>query len=447
MYLMLNRFLMIMLTASLLILGGGINPAEAARHKKHTVQPQPDRFAEIVIEASTGYVLSERNADKVLYPASLSKMMTLYLTFDAIERGALRKNQMVTVSKRAASQEPSSLGLQPGESIRVEDAILAIATKSANDCAVTLAEAVGGSESHFAALMTAKARQLGMTHTHFVNASGLFNPGQVSSARDISILAQSLIHDHPRYYHYFSTDSFTYAGNTYMNHNRLMNIYPGMDGFKTGYVYASGYNLASSAVRNGTRLIGVVFGGKTAGIRNNIMAQLLDRGFASVSNIRVAELAPQQRQHPMPARRTVIVPDPAPDAAEVAADNAPQFNPTGMIVDQGDTETTDGDSHPEKDFVAAFQPRTLNTTPLTTDSGGTGWAIQIGAFASHDAGAKALQFAKTSLRGLIAGVDTIAPLMTSRGMIYRARLSGLARNDATHACRILKGNCLILTDE
>jgi D-alanyl-D-alanine carboxypeptidase len=452
MHLKYKRFLTAVLAVAVLILAG-THPAEAVRHKKHAHVTPPDRFAEIVVEASTGYVLSEKNADKKLYPASLSKMMTLYLTFDAIDRGTLRKNQTIPVSKRAASQEPSSLGLQPGDSIRVEDAILAIATKSANDCAVALAEAVGGSEDRFATLMTARARQLGMRNTHFVNASGLFNPAQVSSARDISILAQALLHDHARDYRYFSTSSFTYKGETFLNHNKLMAQYPGMDGLKTGYVYASGYNLAASAVRNGTRLIGVVFGGRTAGSRNATMAQLLNSGFTGIRQVRVASLV--QQRHPKPLPNAAI-----PDHADIIADNSPDGTSVTAereAVAQGDTDTTDGSDedgdNSRKNFIAALQPQPFTSMPLNTtilssaDTRGSGWAIQIGAFASHDAGEKALHLAKYNLRGIVDGTDSIAPLMTPRGMVYRARLAGLDRNNATQACRILKGNCLVLTVE
>lgn len=431
----------------------GTHDAEAARAKKHTRAPAPDRSAHIVIEASTGYVLNARNPDKQLYPASLTKLMTLYLTFDALEEGRLGKRQRVSVSKRAAAQEPSSLGLRPGETIRVEDAILAIATKSANDCAVVLAEAVGGSEDRFAKLMTMKARQLGMNHTRFVNASGLFKPAQVSTARDMAILSKALIDDHPQYYRYFSTESFTYEGNAYQNHNKLMNSYQGMDGLKTGYVYASGYNLAASAVRSGTRLIGVVFGGKTTRSRNNTMAQLLDRGFADITQIRVASLSPKQKLKPVTAqRKQIVIPD-TPEAADsivtaagsesTSAVQIPQFDAMGLVMDQGDTDIRD-DRLP-KNFLAEFRPRPVDTAATASAARSGDWAIQVGAFASHAAGTKALDFAKKSLRGTVSGTDSIAPLMTNRGMVYRARLSGLAHNDAAQACRILKGNCLVLT--
>jgi D-alanyl-D-alanine carboxypeptidase len=254
----------------------------------------PGLFAEIVIDATTGEVLSQKNADTRLYPASLTKMMTLYLTFEALSQGKLDLCQYVTVSKKAAAQEASALGLKAKDSICVEDAILAITTKSANDCAVVLAEAGGGSEENFARAMNAKACQLGMANTHFVNASGLPDKDHFSTARDMAALSRALLRDYPQYYHYFSAKSFTYRGHAYPNHNKLMNRYQGMDGIKTGYIDASGYNLSASAVRDSTRLIGVVFGGRTARTRDAAMAKLLDQGFASVRKNRVA--APAEKK-------------------------------------------------------------------------------------------------------------------------------------------------------
>lgn len=440
MLLNLRRFFLISLIAALLI---PAHSAQAARHKKHTSRPVVDRFAEIVIDANTGYVFSEKNADKRLYPASLTKMMTLYLTFDALERGTLSKNQRLTVSKHASRQEPSSLALAEGETIRVEDCILGVATKSANDCAVVLAEGIGGSEPRFAAIMTAKARQLGMRNTNFVNASGLFNPLQYSSARDMAILSQALLQDHPRYYRYFSTASFTYHGETHLNHNKLMATYRGMDGLKTGYVYASGYNLAASAVRNNTRLIGVIFGGRTAMSRNKAMAQLLDQAFEDSRGApRVAAARTQQVQ--LAAMGTPTARPPVDEEAPEAG--AQPLSAPGLTVDQGDTDINEPATPVASAPTALFQPQLINTTPIAAQGGA--WAIQIGAFASQDASARALQTARMTLSGAVeGGIDSIAPLMTPRGMIYRARLSGFGRDNATAACRILKGSCLVLAVE
>lgn len=437
-----------MLAVVLSAIGAGTADAAASRKKRHHTYRQPvDRYASVVIEASTGYVLSEKNADKELYPASLTKMMTLYLAFEALSNGRVQKNQRLPVSRRAAAQEPSSLGLAPGENIRLEDAILAIVTKSANDCAVVLAEGVGGSEDRFARAMTAKARQLGMMNSRFVNASGLFHRGQVSTARDMSILAQALIRDYPAYYRYFSVASFSYDGNVYNNHNKLMSSYRGMDGLKTGYVYASGYNLAASAVQNGTRLIGVVFGGRTAKSRNAEMASLLNKGFARLSNVRVATLAEEQKRSKrksVPARPVSEDKTPAIPVMEPDADRSVRQG-----IDQGDTNTGDDKAKVRK-YSGVFRPHTLNTASLAGDgtlfheSRSKDWAVQIGAFTTPAAGIQAMAEAQRALSGKMEGVNTIAPLMTNRGVVYRARLSGLDKGDATQACRILRGSCLVL---
>lgn len=241
-----------------------------------------EKYGAIVIDADTGKVLYQDRADKRLHPASLTKMMTLLMTFDALQSGNLKLNDRVRISKHAASMVPSKLGLEPGSTIKVEDAIYALVTKSANDIAVALAEHLGRTEGNFARMMTRKAHSLGMRGTTFRNASGLHDPQQVTTPRDIAKLSLALIHDYPKYYPYFSTKAFTYQGKTYRNHNRLMSSYDGMDGLKTGYIQPSGFNLAASAVRNDRRLVGVVFGGRTAKSRNSHMHKLLDLGFKSI---------------------------------------------------------------------------------------------------------------------------------------------------------------------
>lgn len=254
----------------------------AKARKKAVPNTENNKYASIIIDASTGTVLSEKNANKVLHPASLTKVMTLMLLFDALENGNVRLNDRIYVSPHAASQQPSKLGLTAGSSIRVEDAILAVVTKSANDMAVAIGEHLAGSESRFAARMTQRAHAIGMTRTNFVNASGLHNPAQVSSARDMATLARYIIVRYPNYYRYFGTKQFTYRGKTMTNHNRLMQSYAGMDGFKTGFINQSGFNLIASARHGNQRLIGVVFGGKTWKSRNDHMASLLDAGFAKM---------------------------------------------------------------------------------------------------------------------------------------------------------------------
>lgn len=256
-----------------------------AATKKSSGNP---KYASIVLDAESGEVLSERYANKKLHPASLTKVMTLLLLFEALENGSVRLNDKIMISSHAASQQPSKLGLQAGSSIRVEDAILSVVTKSANDIAVAIGEHLAGSESRFAQRMTRRAHDIGMSNTTFKNASGLHNPAQVSSARDMAALARYVLIRYPNYYRYFGTKQFTYRGKTMTNHNRLMNTYPGMDGFKTGFINASGFNLIASARHGNKRLIGVVFGGRTWKSRNDHMASLLNTGFSQLSDVRYA---------------------------------------------------------------------------------------------------------------------------------------------------------------
>lgn len=237
------------------------------------------RYAAIVLDAGTGEVLFERNADAIRYPASISKIMTLYLTFEALSTGRLKPTDIIVVSPHAASMAPSKLGLKPGDTITVDDAMRATAVKSANDMAVALAEKIGGSESRFAALMTLRAQELGMTNTHYDNATGLPDPRQTSTARDIATLSRAVMRDYPQYYGFFSIKSFAYHGQTLINHNHLLDKMAGVDGLKTGYINASGFNLAASAVRDHHRLIAVVLGGNSVAARDAHVEDLLDAGF------------------------------------------------------------------------------------------------------------------------------------------------------------------------
>ncbi|HIJ85328.1 MAG TPA: D-alanyl-D-alanine carboxypeptidase [Magnetococcales bacterium] len=241
-------------------------------------------YSDLVMDAKTGRILHATNPDELRYPASLTKMMTLYMTFQALKSGKLKLNDALPVSHNASIQEPSKLGLRPGQQIRVEDALLGMAIKSANDATVVLAEALGGSSEGFASMMTQKARDLGMTRTVFRNPSGLPNPGQVTTARDMAVLGYALIYHFPQFYPYFSREQFKYAGISHRNHNKLMSRYQGMDGIKTGYIRASGFNLVASTVRGSTRLIAVVLGGRSSVERNNRMAALLDQSFAQIQN-------------------------------------------------------------------------------------------------------------------------------------------------------------------
>lgn len=253
----------------------GLSPTGPAR-----AQIGSDRYAAIVTEARSGAVLVAASPDDRRYPASLTKMMTVYMALEALRDGRTDRSAPIRVSAHAAAMPPSRLGLTPGMTLTVEEAILALVTKSANDAAAALGEHLGGGSEHrFAQMMTLKARALGMTRTTFRNASGLPDEEQVSTARDMALLGRRLVQDFPREYAYFSTPHFVFRGRTHWNHNRLLQEYDGTDGIKTGYINDSGFNLVASAERDGVRLVAAVFGGRTGRERDRHMMAILDQGF------------------------------------------------------------------------------------------------------------------------------------------------------------------------
>lgn len=240
---------------------------------------QGSKFAAISIDARSGKVLYESAADAVRHPASLAKIMTLYILFEELQAGRKTKPTALKVSARAASREPSKLNLKPGETITVDNAIRALVTKSANDVATAVAENISGSEAAFASRMTATARRLGMSRTVFTNASGLPDPKQVTTARDMAVLGLAVQRDFPHYYSYFRLPVFKYGKRNFRNHNKLLGNYAGVDGIKTGYIRASGFNLTASAQRGNKRIVAVVMGGRTAKLRNSYMVELLNQAF------------------------------------------------------------------------------------------------------------------------------------------------------------------------
>lgn len=255
--------------------------------------PRPslaDRLSSILIDANDGRVLQSDDADLQRYPASLTKMMTLYLTFEALDDGRVTLDQPLSVSARAAAQPPTKLGFRAGQMIPLETAVLGLVTKSANDAAMVLAENLAGTEENFALRMTGTAHALGMTQTVFRNASGLPDPDQVTTARDMSVLALALLHHYPHYYHYFSVKEFSYGGRPIANHNRLLGVCEGVDGIKTGYTRASGFNLVASAQRGDRRLIGVVLGAPSSQVRNAMMTDLFEQAYRGESNIQLASV-------------------------------------------------------------------------------------------------------------------------------------------------------------
>ncbi len=301
------RFWLLSGLAALTLLAAGLDmPAFAARHHHAARTPalrgvpsrgrshrgtvrmpasptDPQKDAALVIDGATGKVLYARNENAERHPASLTKMMTLYLLFDALKAGKLTMTTPLAVSQHASIQKPTKLYLRPGQTINVDTAIRAIVIRSANDVAVVIAEALGGTESHFAEMMTARARQMGMRETNFHNASGLPDPLQITTASDLAVLARHLAYDYPQYFSYFSLSGFTYKGAWYPTHDNLIGHYDGADGIKTGYTGASGFNLVSSVTRGTSHVIGVVMGGRTAGRRDLEMVRLLDQTFTQIA--------------------------------------------------------------------------------------------------------------------------------------------------------------------
>src|SRR3954471_10665604 len=254
--------------------------ARRSRHRHH-VRHYEERssyspaFSSIIVDGNSGATLSANNPDALRHPASLTKIMTLYLLFERLDAGKIKLDSEMEVSEHASEQSPTKLGLRPGQTIRVEDAIKGLVTRSANDAAVVIAEAIAGDEVDFAKLMTRKARALGMTRTVYRNASGLPNDAQVTTARDQSTLGRAIQDRFPRYYRYFSTSAFVYHGHSIRNHNKLLGSVEGVDGIKTGYTRASGFNLVTSMRRGNRHLVGVVLGGRSGGSRDAIMRNLL----------------------------------------------------------------------------------------------------------------------------------------------------------------------------
>ena len=293
---LLARSILFLASAGLLISGGANAVAEAA---------PPPRYAAFMVDANSREVLYANAPDELRHPASLTKMMTLYLTFDALESGRMRITDPVTVSAHAASQKPSRLGLKVGQSLSVDNAISVVAVKSANDIAVALAEKLGGTEQNFVGLMNAKAMQLGMRNTHFANACGLPDPANVTTARDLAILSLALIHDHPRFYRYFGERDFVWQNATLINHNHLLGKMAGLDGIKTGYTVDSGFTLAASAQRGNRRLIAVVLGEPSLVTRNRDAASLLEAGFSVLDRrglgqiVTVASVLPETDHSPL----------------------------------------------------------------------------------------------------------------------------------------------------
>ena len=357
------------------------------------------KYASFIINENTKRIYHNANADTRNYPASLTKIMTLYLVFDALKSKKISMSSKFKVSKRATRQPPSKLNLSAGSNITVKNAILALVTKSANDVATVIAENLGKSERNFARLMTRKAKKLGMTRTTFRNASGLPNRGQLSTARDMATLGIAIRKNHPKFFKLFKTKSFIYKGIKYTNHNNLLGSYSGTDGIKTGYTNASGFNLVASVERNGQRIIGVVFGGKKARSRDKHMVTLLNKYFkTSLSKPLVRIAKPSE----LPKTRPKIV---------VAEKNIKNFKMPPEIIN--------------------------NIIPNNIEED---WFIQIGAFKNrlnaHKAARNARNIVPEQLGNLPASLSKITKSSTNNNLQYlwRVRFVELAENQARSVC-------------
>jgi D-alanyl-D-alanine carboxypeptidase len=430
-----------LVAACALLLLFGPNPAAAARRVHHHYRLGAVGFAplrvsaSIVLDADTGRVLSEDNADALTYPASLAKLMTLYLTFEGLNSGRLRVDQYLAVSGDAASRPPTKLGLRAGETVQVQDLILAIVTRSANDAAAVLAETQAGSEAAFAEHMTQKARELGLTATVFRNASGLPDPEQRTTARDMAQLALALYHNYPREYRYFATREFEFRGRIIIGHDHLLDWYPGADGLKTGYIRASGFNLATSAVRDGHRLIGVVMGGSSGGVRDREMAALLDQGFTQLG----VAIPPADR-HVAPPQPQLAVAAPPNDRrvappllrlpVTVASEPPGEPGPVDALVLSAAASRFAAHLAPIARAEAAVRPQ---HAAATADR----WSIQLGAFHAEAAAQETAHAAASLAVAKGKRSQIVESGRTAKARLYRARLLDFTPQQAQSACAAL----------
>jgi D-alanyl-D-alanine carboxypeptidase len=370
------------------------------------------KYAAIVVDAKSGEILYAKHADSPRYPASITKVMTLYLTFEALASGKLHLDDRVTFSPHASAQAPTKLGLKPGDSISVSEAIQAMTTLSANDAAVAMAEKIGGTESRFAALMTLRAQELGMQNSHFVNANGLPDSRQLTSARDIAILSRAAMRDFPQYYSYFSQRSFTFRGRYIANHNHMLTGVPGVDGLKTGFTNASGFNIAVSGVRDNRRLIVVVMGGPTTAQRDQNAEDLLLTGFNVIHRRAMGE--------------NITV-----------AQNLFEPELTGPVVRGGAAQ---GDADQEGLKIELTSAPAGRTAKLDVKASAKArWAVQVGAFKSKTDARKQIALVQKHFGGQLDGARATAD---KEGRTYKAMFTGLSEGDAKDACRALKAKRL-----
>jgi D-alanyl-D-alanine carboxypeptidase len=447
-------------------------PAEAARHHRRRAtsveatlpagRTDPDKDAALIVDGISGKVLYARNETAQRHPASLTKMMTLYLLFDALKHNEIAMDTTLRFSRHAATQKPTNMHASVGMTMPVETAINALVVRSANDVAVAIAEALGGTEAHFAELMNAKAHALGMRDSFFHNASGLPDPQQVTTASDLAVLARHLAYDFPQYFHYFSSREFVYRGTRYEGHDNLLGRYDGADGMKTGYTGMSGFNLVSSVTRGNTHVIGVVMGGRTAARRDNEMMSLLDDAFDSIQQkpalVAHAQLPWRSVQtasalHVANSDLTALIQRPAVAAVqpgsladaedEDAAESRPDYEdvtpmpappkPPVAVASYQPKKTT------AKDFMAAAPKPSIRPSVADTSAVSLGmhdWTIQIGAFGDLNlARTQLASYAEKSMDVLGQAQRIVVPFQSLDGhWLYRARFGPFLEREARQIC-------------
>jgi D-alanyl-D-alanine carboxypeptidase len=482
--------------------------ARSRRHRHHAARhvSYDPPTSSIVVDANSGTVLESSNPDAIRHPASLTKMMTLYLLFERLQSGQLSLSSELPVSAHAAAQAPSKLGLKSGDSIRVETAIKAIVTKSANDVAVVIGEALGGDEPSFARMMTAKARALGMSRTIYRNASGLPDDDQVTTARDQSIIGRALRDRFPQYFHYFSTRSFAFRGDTVRGHNRLLGSIDGVDGIKTGYIHESGFNIVTSVHRGNRNLVAVVFGGRTARARDARVASLIEstmdkaiarrtapavvEGWQTARSVPeaepartevVAQAAPAPVQETRETRATVEVGSTAPikpiavktisvHSSSIQKTALSAVPPTSGRLSPGHTsKVTDiatvkaetlpppaeqPRSAPVQRVASALPQKLAVAEPAASAPApqakvhASGWMIQVGAFDDEKEAKHRLSAAQDRAKDQLGSADPFTERVSKGSKsLYRARFAGLDKDAAESACKHLKRSdipCMLL---
>ena len=421
------------------------------------------RYAAIVVDAETGEVLFARHADSRRFPASITKMMTLYLAFESLSKGDVKLTDVITVSNRAASEPPSKLGLAAGQTITLDNAMRATAVRSANDMAMAIAEHVGGSNDRFAARMTQKAQELGMTQTRYVNPNGLPDSRQVTSARDLSILARAIMRDYPQYYAYLGQHDWAYNGRDYRNTNGLLHSGNGYDGMKTGYTNASGFNLAASAVRGNRRLITIVLGGRSTASRNAHVAALMDTGF-ELERARDRGQTIQIAQNFFEQRGFGVSADPGAEVqfASITSSGAPTLNeasgdegvayaalartpapaPTPRPEPRTPARTGQLPADLPADVTAILNggrmpAATTTRTPApraTPARASSGWAVQVGAFRDETVARNWLTEVQRRFRSQLSSAERT--VVDAEGW-FRSRFTGMTEQSAQSACEAL----------